>query len=180
MRTRTTLITLVSACVAIPFGAMAQTVRVAPSDETVGVAPPAVVEPSTPFDDARNIAAMHGVVDINEIERQGDSFHVEGRDQTGHHVEMTIDSRTGTVASNAALGDPDHRGGRRSPLRRGPRGRGSGCADRDRGHEREQPEPDVRERPHELRRLLVVEPQAIGLVHRWPASMQHPLGRLAR
>jgi hypothetical protein len=98
MRTRTTLITLVSACVAVPFGAMAQTVRVAPADETVGAAPPAMIEPSTPFDDARNIAGMHGVVDISEIERQGETFHVEGRDRSGHHVEMTIDTRTGTVA----------------------------------------------------------------------------------
>jgi hypothetical protein len=98
MRTRTTLITLVSACVAVPFGAMAQTLRIAPSDETVGVAPPAVIEPSTPIDDARNIAAMHGVVDIREIELYDDNWHVEGRDQTGHHVEMTIDPRTGTVA----------------------------------------------------------------------------------
>ena len=57
-----------------------------------------MVEPSTPFDDARNIAAMNGVVDISEIERQGDNFHVEGRDRSGHHVEMTVDPRSGTVA----------------------------------------------------------------------------------
>ncbi len=98
MLSRTTLITLVSASVAVPLGAMAQTVRIAPSDTTVGVAPPAVIEPSTPIDDARNIAAMHGVVDIKEIELQGDNWHVEGRDQAGHRVEMEIDPRTGTVA----------------------------------------------------------------------------------
>jgi hypothetical protein len=97
MLNRTTLITLISACVAVPFGAMAQTV-VVPSDETVGAAPPAVIEPTTPIDEARNIAGMNGVVDISEIERQGDSFHVEGRDRGGRHIEMTIDIRTGTVS----------------------------------------------------------------------------------
>ena len=97
MRTRITLITLVSACVAVPLGAMAQTVRVAPP-ETVGVAPPAVIEPSTPIDHVRNIAGMHGLVDISEIEHQGDTWHVEGRDASGRHVEMTVDAKTGTVA----------------------------------------------------------------------------------
>jgi hypothetical protein len=97
MLTRTTLITLVSACVAVPLGAMAQTVRVGPP-ETVGVGPPAVIEPSTPIDHARNIAGMHGVVDIREIELQGDEWHVEGRDASGRHVEMTIDPRTGSVS----------------------------------------------------------------------------------
>jgi len=97
MLTRTTLITLVSACVAIPLGATAQTVRVGPP-ETVGVAPPAVIEPMTPIDHVRNVAGMHGLVDISEIERQGDTWHVEGRDASGRHVEMTVDSRTGTVS----------------------------------------------------------------------------------
>ena len=97
MRTRITLITLVSACVAVPLGAMAQTVRTAPPG-TVGVAPPGVIQPSTPIDDVRNIAGMHGMVDISEIEHQGDTWHVEGRDASGHHVEMTVDAKTGTVA----------------------------------------------------------------------------------
>lgn len=97
MRTRITLITLVSACVAVPLGAMAQTVRTGPP-ETVGVAPPGVVQPSAPIDDVRDIAGMHGLVDISEIERQGDTWHVEGRDESGHHVEMTVDPKTGTVA----------------------------------------------------------------------------------
>ena len=39
---------------------------------------------------------------------------------------------------------------------------------RDRGHEREQLEADVGQRPHELRRLLVVEPQAVVGVHSLP------------
>jgi len=69
------------------------------SAQTVGVAPPEVViAPPSPVDNARNIALMNGVVDIRKIEFYDDNWHVEGRDQAGHRVEMTIDPRTNTIA----------------------------------------------------------------------------------
>ncbi len=91
MLNRTAIITLMSACIAAPLGAMAQ---------TVGVAPPEVVvmPPPSPIDNARNIAAMNGVTDIRKIEFYDDNWHVDGRDQAGHHVWMTIDPRTNSVA----------------------------------------------------------------------------------
>ena len=84
MLNRTAIITLVSACIAAPLGAMAQ---------TVGVAPPDVIV-VTPIEQARNVAAMNGVVDIRKISFYDDAWHVEGRDVSGRHVWMTIDPRT--------------------------------------------------------------------------------------
>jgi hypothetical protein len=91
MLNRIAFITLVSACIAAPLGAMAQTVGVAPPDVVV-------VPPPAPIDQARNVAAMNGVVDIRKIDFYDDAWHVEGRDESGHHVWMTIDPRTYTIA----------------------------------------------------------------------------------
>ena len=69
------------------------------SAQTVGVAPPdLVIAPPSPLDNARNIAMMNGVVDISKIEFYDDNWHVEGRNASGHHVWMTIDPRTNTIA----------------------------------------------------------------------------------
>jgi len=92
MLNRMAIITLVSmsACIAAPLGAMAQ---------TVGVAPPEVmVPPPAPIDQARNVAEMNGVVDIRKIDFYDNAWHVEGRDTGGHHVWMTIDPHTFAVA----------------------------------------------------------------------------------
>jgi len=91
MLNRAAIITLVSACIAAPLGAMAQ---------TVGVAPPGVVvvPPPAPIDQARNTAEMNGVVDIRKIAFYDNAWHVEGRDVGGHHVWMTIDPNTFAVA----------------------------------------------------------------------------------
>jgi len=91
MLNRTAIITLVSACIAAPLGAMAQTVGVAPPDEVV-------IMPPSPIDNARNVAAMNGVVDIRKIEFYDEAWHVEGRDLSGHRISMTIDPRTYTIA----------------------------------------------------------------------------------
>jgi hypothetical protein len=91
MFNRIAMITLMSACIAAPLGAMAQTVGVAPPDYVVG-------PPLSPMDNARNIAETSGVVDIRKIEFYDDKWHVDGRDEGGHHVWMTIDPRTNSVA----------------------------------------------------------------------------------
>jgi len=89
MRTSVAAAALLAAVVAVPCA----------SAQTVGVAPPdVVVEPPSPIDNARNIAEMNGVVDIRKIEFYDDNWHVEGRDQSGHSVSMTIDPRTNTIA----------------------------------------------------------------------------------
>src|SRR4029079_2856227 len=49
---------------------------------------------------------------------------------------------------------------------------------RDRRHEREQLEADVGQRPHELRGLLVVEPQAVVGVHSLPREYAASVGGL--
>ena len=84
MRKRIAAITLVSACIAAPLGAMAQTVGVGP--------------PTMPVDQARDIAVMNGMVAIRKIELYDGTWHVDGRDQSGMRVEMQIDPRTGTIA----------------------------------------------------------------------------------
>jgi len=68
--------------------------------QTVGVAPPdeVVIMPPSPIDNARNVAAMNGVVDIRKIEFYDEAWHVEGRDLSGHRISMTIDPRTYTIA----------------------------------------------------------------------------------
>jgi len=84
MRTRIVTIALMSACIAAPLGAMAQTVGVGP--------------PTMPVDQARDIAVMNGVIAIRKIELYDGTWHVEGRDQIGRHVEMQIDPRSGEIA----------------------------------------------------------------------------------
>ena len=88
MRNRIAVVTLLSACIAAPLGALAQTV-----DETVGVGPPTM-----PVDQVRDIAVMNGMIAIRKIELYDGTWHVEGRDQSGMRVEMKIDPRTGEVA----------------------------------------------------------------------------------
>jgi peptidase YpeB-like protein len=84
MRTRIATIAFLSACIAAPLGAMAQTVGVGPAEISVG--------------EARDIAAMNGVVAIRKIELYDGTWHVDGRDEAGRHVEMSIDPRSGTIA----------------------------------------------------------------------------------
>jgi len=84
MRKHIAAITLVSACIAAPLGAMAQ---------TVGIGPPAM-----PVDQARDVAVMNGMVAIRKIELYDGTWHVNGRDVSGKRVEMQIDPRTGTIA----------------------------------------------------------------------------------
>ena len=90
MRTSVAAAALLMVVVAAPFA----------SAQTMGVGPPDVVvmPPPSPVDNARNIAMMNGVVDIRKIDFYDDYWHVEGRDQSGHSVSMTIDPRTNTIA----------------------------------------------------------------------------------
>jgi Peptidase propeptide and YPEB domain len=84
MRKTIGIITLVSACIATPLGAMAQTVGLGP--------------PTMPVDQARDIAVMNGMIAIRKIELYDGTWHVEGRDHSGMRVEMQIDPRSGDVA----------------------------------------------------------------------------------
>jgi hypothetical protein len=84
MRNRIAVVTLLSACIAAPLGALAQTVGVAP--------------PTMPVDEVRDIAVMNGMIAIRKIEFYDGAWHVAGRDQSGRRVEMQVDPRTGEVA----------------------------------------------------------------------------------
>ncbi len=88
MRTRIVTIALMSACIAAPLGAMAQ---------TVGLGPPTISGPLS-VDEARDVAVMNGVVAIRKIELYDGTWHVNGRDQAGRRVEMQIDPRSGEIA----------------------------------------------------------------------------------
>jgi hypothetical protein len=54
--------------------------------------------PSITVDDARDIAAMNGVIIIRKIDFYDGEWHVEGRDRADRHVEMKIDPRSGEVS----------------------------------------------------------------------------------
>ncbi|HEU5275407.1 MAG TPA: PepSY domain-containing protein [Xanthobacteraceae bacterium] len=84
MRTTVAAAALLMSLFALPASAPAQTVGVAPDRITV--------------DEARDVAGMNGVVDIRKIELYDGAWHVDGRDMTGRHVEMTIDPHSGTIA----------------------------------------------------------------------------------
>ncbi len=88
MRIRIATIAFISACIAVPLGAMAQ---------TVGLGPPAISGPLS-VDQARDIAVMNGVIAIRKIELYDGTWHVEGRDDAGRRVEMQIDPGSGEVA----------------------------------------------------------------------------------
>jgi len=83
MRTTLAAAALLTAFLVAPSSAPAQTVGVAPSEITV--------------DEARDIAAMNGIVAVRKLERYDGAWHAEGRDDAGRHVEMTIDPRDGRV-----------------------------------------------------------------------------------
>ncbi len=83
MRTTVAAAALLTTLLAVPASASAQTVGVAPDRITV--------------DEARDIAAMNGVIAVRKLERYDGAWHVEGRDDAGRHVEMTIDQRDGRV-----------------------------------------------------------------------------------
>jgi hypothetical protein len=84
MRTTIAAAALLMTVFAAPASAPAQTVGVAPDRITV--------------DEARDIAAMNGVVAVRKLELYDGDWHVEGRDDAGRRVEMTIDPRSGEVA----------------------------------------------------------------------------------
>ena len=85
---RKTIVTaaLLLSVLAVPSIASAQTVGVAPAPDYVTV------------DEARDIAAMNGVVAITKLEVDDGYWKVKGRDTSGRRVEMEIDQRTGQIA----------------------------------------------------------------------------------
>jgi len=84
MRSTLAAAALLLTFVAVPPSAPAQTVGAAPPDRIT-------------VDEARDVAAMNGVVEVRKLEFYDDAWHAEGRDETGRHVEMTIDPRDGRV-----------------------------------------------------------------------------------
>ncbi len=84
MRSTIAAAALLTTLLAVPASAPAQTVGIAPDRITV--------------DEARDIAAMNGVVAVRKLELYDGDWHVEGRDDAGRHVEMTINPRSGEVA----------------------------------------------------------------------------------
>jgi hypothetical protein len=84
MRNRIAIAALLLTCFAVAPGVRAQ---------TVGLGSPFVT-----VDDAREIAAMNGVVAIRNLEFDDDKWKVQGRDDEGRRVEMEIDPRSGEIA----------------------------------------------------------------------------------
>ena len=64
----------------------------AQSPETTSPAKPAVS-----MDQARRIAADHGVVRVEEIKLDKDEWKVEGRDSTGAEIEINLRATDGVV-----------------------------------------------------------------------------------
>jgi len=84
MRSTLAAAALLMTFVAAPPGALAQTFGAAPPDRIT-------------VDEARDVAAMNGVVEVRKLEFYDGAWHAEGRDDTGRKVEMTIDPRDGRV-----------------------------------------------------------------------------------
>ena len=84
MRSTLAAAVLLTSLFAIPASAPAQTVGVAPPDRIT-------------IDEARDVVAMNGVTEVRKLEFYDGAWHAEGRDDTGRHVEMTIDPRDGRV-----------------------------------------------------------------------------------
>jgi len=85
---RKTIVTaaLLLSVLAVPSIASAQTVGVAPAPDYVTV------------DEARDIAAMNGIVAITQLQVYDGHWEVKGRDTSGRRVEMEIDQRTGQIS----------------------------------------------------------------------------------
>jgi uncharacterized membrane protein YkoI len=49
------------------------------------------------IDDVRNMALARGVVTIKEIELDHGLWEVEGRDASGHKIEMKVDAASGEI-----------------------------------------------------------------------------------
>lgn len=60
--------------------------------------PPApAAQPAVSMDQARRIAAEHGVVRVEEIKLDDDEWKVEGRDSTGAEIEVKLRATDGVV-----------------------------------------------------------------------------------
>jgi uncharacterized membrane protein YkoI len=59
--------------------------------------PPAVQVASISAEQAISIARQHGLVTVEEVDRDGGKWEVEGRDADGREIEVDIDMRTGHV-----------------------------------------------------------------------------------
>ncbi|UZF94436.1 PepSY domain-containing protein [Bosea sp. NBC_00550] len=60
-------------------------------------APITPAKPAVSMDQARRIAADHGVVRIEEIKLDDDKWKVEGRDSTGAEIEIDLRASDGVV-----------------------------------------------------------------------------------
>ncbi len=104
MTTRTTAAALaLTATLSLPLG-------------QAGAQTPGPIRPdSAPvtMDDARRIAAEHGVVRVEEIKLDNGRWEIEGRDALGAEIEIELSARDGSVVkiererpASAALGQP--------------------------------------------------------------------------
>lgn len=60
-------------------------------------APAPAAQPAVSMDQARRIAAEHGVVRVEEIKLDDDEWKVEGRDSTGAEIEVKLRATDGVV-----------------------------------------------------------------------------------
>lgn len=81
---------ILALAIACPFWFPAHSGLAQPS----GAAP---AQPTVSMDQARRIAAEHGVVRVEEIELDKDEWKVEGRDSTGAEIEITLRASDGVV-----------------------------------------------------------------------------------
>ncbi len=100
---------LIGALAFVPGAALAQMVIQEPAP-TAGEAAVVVQQPSVVvgqpvvvgpigLEDARAIAMMNGIVDVEDVDQRwwDGNFVVEGEDDSGENMEVTIDAETGAV-----------------------------------------------------------------------------------
>lgn len=61
------------------------------------LAQPAAAGARLTIDEVRDMAFAKGVVTIEEIELDDGIWEVEGRDETGHKIEMEVEAGTGEI-----------------------------------------------------------------------------------
>ena len=63
---------------------------------SLALASPALAYPVS-IEEVRDMAFSKGIVKLKEIELDDGIWEVEGKDATGHEIEMEVDARSGAI-----------------------------------------------------------------------------------
>ena len=63
---------------------------------SLALASPALAYPVS-IEEVRDMAFSKGIVKLKEIELDDGIWEVEGKDTTGHEIEMEVDARSGAI-----------------------------------------------------------------------------------